>query len=728
MGRFYETSQPHFIDNKMYEAPAELMSNVLMNKEKAVDDTISSAVSFLDKLKAEALTQDTPRLQEKIKAYEQNISGIVSNIQANPMEYSKYQGDITKLGRDIGADWSTGEIGTMQKYRKQVAEEYDVIDKLSEKDGYDAAYKAARKKEILAKYTGIGWNNNTGTAGQSPSITGDYKGLVFDEGFAQHMKDSGYDVTKETNGGNGYTYTKQGSYQGVSKERVAQAYVDYIQANPNLQAAVNERRNLGIAGFENADLSQLYEFNTDKDGKKQFKGFRNDYYGNKINAGISTYARGVTKDSNTIGNDAGYFKNKDYQREDAAAAKLIPEHINTTYGHVYQVASNSADNFQKALGLVNQGLTNSQNALQSQIKQLKVKPGSETEKLIKQGNVQAMVAAGLSEDSAYKLSSDYKSQLTKKNFLSAQAQGFKDYLKNSTLKNLDTSKPGWLNNPLIKNVYNKFLGETKNKNNVMDNVVSFNETGMSTATIKEIQGAAGQFFDDAYFNIDQTVKGSTLEFDDAKGNTIVYVPQNDKRAGTSLIVNSVTGAKKTKWFDGESDSDGVKSSKRVIYKTAPGGRLSFGLLEKEGLMTSGVDANGNKKYTTRKNGKEAGFVIDEKTIGLDMSLANDGDSNLVMHVQMGNSRLPVLMSTNQLNVPTLNTFLNTNMSERAFNRDMSHTNISTLAKRVKDVGNGESFMTDKGRAFIVHADGSRVEYKTEKEIKRIHQIVYSAEE
>jgi hypothetical protein len=35
MGRFTETSQPHFIDNKMYQTPAELMANVIMNKEKS---------------------------------------------------------------------------------------------------------------------------------------------------------------------------------------------------------------------------------------------------------------------------------------------------------------------------------------------------------------------------------------------------------------------------------------------------------------------------------------------------------------------------------------------------------------------------------------------------------------------------------------------------------------------------------------------------------------------
>ena len=84
MGRFYQTSDAKFVDDKMFEAPHQLMAQVLQNKDKEIDTEITSATAYLDKLKADVLTQDSPELQQEIKNYEAKITGIVDNIKSNP--------------------------------------------------------------------------------------------------------------------------------------------------------------------------------------------------------------------------------------------------------------------------------------------------------------------------------------------------------------------------------------------------------------------------------------------------------------------------------------------------------------------------------------------------------------------------------------------------------------------------------------------------------------------
>ena len=266
MGRFYETSQPHFIDNKMYEAPAELMAKVLMNKEKAVDDTIDSAEAYLEKLKAEALIQDTPTLQQRIKDYEGKISGIVSNIQANPMEYTKYQGDITQLGRDISADWTTGAIGTFQANKKKAEAEVAKLDDHLKLHPEDAEYVGLKKKEIFANYSeGAKWNDKTGKAEGNLNVDGTYYHPEFDDKFITQMKAKGYSMEKDTVTG-AWINTASTDNKRLTQGEIQQAYIAGVKADPNYQAALRDWSKAGVSGYEDVDVNTIYTPRVDKEG------------------------------------------------------------------------------------------------------------------------------------------------------------------------------------------------------------------------------------------------------------------------------------------------------------------------------------------------------------------------------------------------------------------------------------------------------------------------------
>lgn len=266
MGRFYETSQPHFIDNKMYEAPAELMAKVLMNKEKAVDDTIDSAEAYLEKLKAEALTQDTSALQQRIKDYEDKISGIVSNIQSNPMEYTKYQGDITQLGRAISADWTTGAIGTFQANKKKAEAEVAKLDDHLKLHPEDAEYVGLKKKEIFANYSeGAKWNDKTGKAEGTLNVDGTYYHPEFDDKFITQMKAKGYSMEKDTVTG-AWINTASTDNKRLTQGEIQQAYIAGVKADPNYQAALKDWSKTGVSGYEDVDVNSIYVPRVDKQG------------------------------------------------------------------------------------------------------------------------------------------------------------------------------------------------------------------------------------------------------------------------------------------------------------------------------------------------------------------------------------------------------------------------------------------------------------------------------
>lgn len=728
MGRFYQTSAGQFVDNKMFEAPHQLMAQVIQGKDKAIDTEIGSATAYLDKLKADVLKQDSPELQQEIKRYEQKISDVVNNIKLDPLNYNKYSGDITQLGRDINANWTTGKIGTMQQYKKQVMEEYDKLDELAKKDpkSYDAQYIAAEKANILKNYQGVKWNQDLNKAGATPDVQDAYYAANFDDKFLEHMKASGYSRERDTRGGDGYIYRNKVDNKILSEQEVAAKMYAQLQADTSYQQAVDRRKQLGLEGYENADLASAYIYEKDNQGKPVFKGFNNDHYGRLINAAAKTYAYQDTSKSNTISNDEGYWKRAGWAREDDKAAKEEAERVNTTYEGVYTVGTNSADNFQASLINANRNLAQTQQNIQDQITNLRVKPGSETEKLMRKGNVQAMIAAGVDEPTAHQLSAQYKREVTKKNLLNAQALGFQEYAAKKG--GVDTTKMGWLNDPRNQKLYNEYLTShgAKDENVVKTNMVTLNGIGMNKNTVTELHDVIKQRFDDVSFNISNTVKGSEFKYTDKDGNDVVYVSPNDKRAGTT--VKSKTGTKHIdkKWNEWGFDKD-EDTFKTTTYKVAPGGQLSVSQLIKEGAIETRTNKDGTKKYITRDSGKEVGLEIDEKTIGLDTALDDNGNSNLGMTVQIGNRRLPVLIPTTQVNTPSLMNYLNKNAPEMQWNNIMNKTNLKTLGRKVVAGPEGESFMTDHGKAYVIHKDGSMSEVVKPEQIKRVHQLVYSAE-
>ena len=115
MGRFYKTEGAQFIRDKMYQPPIELMANVLTNVGKQIDAQEAVTVGLYDKLKAEGLSADQPRLQEIISGYTSQVDELASSIAEDPLSFGKKKTELKELARKISTDWgSQGEVGAIQ--------------------------------------------------------------------------------------------------------------------------------------------------------------------------------------------------------------------------------------------------------------------------------------------------------------------------------------------------------------------------------------------------------------------------------------------------------------------------------------------------------------------------------------------------------------------------------------------------------------------------------------
>ena len=112
MGRFYQTTAPEFVDDAMFKLPYEQMGAVLLAKDAKVGDDIEAQTALGELLKAQGLKVDEPRVNEKIKQYEDKIQQNVDYIRGNVLNYDPTE--LSKLKREINEDWNRGEIAAIQ--------------------------------------------------------------------------------------------------------------------------------------------------------------------------------------------------------------------------------------------------------------------------------------------------------------------------------------------------------------------------------------------------------------------------------------------------------------------------------------------------------------------------------------------------------------------------------------------------------------------------------------
>lgn len=149
MGRFYNTARSIFVDDKMFELPAELMGKVIQAQDKGVDENIEKVDAFNESLKVENLKTDDPAVNQALQNYKDKIDQLTNDIYKNPLDYRRFRGQIGNISRELDADLNKGILGKAQEQLTSFNTEMDRISKL---DNVGSNKKDLIKRVIQDRY------------------------------------------------------------------------------------------------------------------------------------------------------------------------------------------------------------------------------------------------------------------------------------------------------------------------------------------------------------------------------------------------------------------------------------------------------------------------------------------------------------------------------------------------------------------------------------------------
>ena len=254
MGQFYTATDVPVIDDKMFQLPFEFMAKVLEKKDDGIQKDVDSAFALQELLNAQGLKPDEPRLNQKLKDYQDKIDATVQAIKKHPLNYDT--ANILSLKREINSDFKNGEIGAIQANRNAYLE--------WEKD-LEAKVKANPKDyspnqiDLLKQAKLEDFANKKGTSYQGPDkynpfSTEDAAGM---KPTMEYLKDLMEGAIQDKN-----VTTKWDNDKGVWRVKGEKREVEYtdkmlnnlylesLTTNPDYLAGLKQRDKLGIEGFQ----------------------------------------------------------------------------------------------------------------------------------------------------------------------------------------------------------------------------------------------------------------------------------------------------------------------------------------------------------------------------------------------------------------------------------------------------------------------------------------------
>jgi hypothetical protein len=252
MGQFYKGAEATFIDDAMFKLPYELIGTVIDKKETKIKQDIQERSALADLLKAEGLQADEPRLQQKLKEYQDQIDASVEEIYKDPLSYNRE--GVQRLRRNINEDFSLGEIAAIQgnkaRYDSWVKAEEEKIKK--NPNLYSPQQFETIKAQKLAEFTGTNYKK----PGEYSAIeTEEAIGIedtvtVLDnlmKGAIPNFVSSSWDNDK-----GGWNVKGKDETKFFSPENLQDMYQGFLTTNPTYIQGIAQRQRYGIPGYEDS--------------------------------------------------------------------------------------------------------------------------------------------------------------------------------------------------------------------------------------------------------------------------------------------------------------------------------------------------------------------------------------------------------------------------------------------------------------------------------------------
>lgn len=291
MGSLYKTSAISPQDY-MYQLPADMMLKVLDFNEGQIDNVYNTSDLFNKSLlNIKSLLPDNEDVNRIQKDYGNRIDEITKELGKDVTQWRKYRQPLQSLGREIQQDFSTGEIGRIQK-NYELYQEYDkTLAELVKNKSISPMTARIYKAKALNDFGKTGFDRTTNAGNTFNGVTpmadidlnkriGDYVDKIMaDENITYNSTVGKWYITDGVNG------TKQ-----LTEEKLLSAILPKIMGDQELLGYLNERSQVGMLNGifnEDGNLNIFNLVDRMKDGKQLKDNEGNvlqkiDYYQNPL--------------------------------------------------------------------------------------------------------------------------------------------------------------------------------------------------------------------------------------------------------------------------------------------------------------------------------------------------------------------------------------------------------------------------------------------------------------
>lgn len=253
MAQYYKTSKPTYVDDFMYQPPWELAKEVILAKDKRINDQIAGAAELEKVLNFNYLDFDEEKAIQKQMEYRSKIQDLVSKIQEDPENYTRYKNELLDTSKSLQADMTTGEIAAItgtfsaaEKFKKD-HEKYKEKEGARFNAGFNSFYNRARQAREEKGYTAPVW--------ESEQLM---ESMDFGKRFLEFLKQKKVNRVASSGAGSsgGYIYTREGTNEQLSEAEVRSLMNDAVLTTPNAAEYIDQTQRIGM-GNPTEGLLQL---------------------------------------------------------------------------------------------------------------------------------------------------------------------------------------------------------------------------------------------------------------------------------------------------------------------------------------------------------------------------------------------------------------------------------------------------------------------------------------
>jgi hypothetical protein len=703
MGRYYQTSAPNFVDDAMFVLPYQQMSLALKEKDKAINDTIESAVKLGDfTIDHHSVDRDSANA---VKAsWDSRINSVIDKVLENPLEFGAEKRNILQLGRELSQDRATGAIAGLSTRKANIDAFKKQMDELQQKEPVKASHAQSLYNRALAEQSSF-IDPETGAINYFTAPTlhqADALTTYVEEAIKGAAGGEMTSVRSDDYGG--MTVETEYGTKGFSKQRLTEIFNDYLAANPEIQKGIGQKVALGEMDFQSSfDAAQAYM--------------------------LSKYGKTPVKSTvkNSINELGMHIKKSEY--DDAQGAQQPGLVVETTVENAlqdYRSFKNNAvansNTFTNISTNVNEILSSTFNKdfkgadLKTKISQLKLAAA-------KNGVNYDATISQLQDAALKKTASDGAMEDLRTSWLSS-----KEYEKVKKYQKAPAKSPG---KTAYDVAFNKFFAGQyagTGPNGAYGKVGAITSGASSLTgygTPKEIT-ALKNTFEQNFEILPFQVQGQSFTTVGENGEkTVLQLKQPGKDAAYLRWLNS--GKNSWKGADGLLHNYIDLGKDHTISTTSFDKLVRLGVLEKVNGTKKEVDAS--KLYSTAKKGaatetssQSTNFkikgsnqviTINPHTLGISGRLSQGGNDALSATVGIGNETTPLIFPlgvTNSIDLPsTVKANLNSRAAERRYNYELAKTGGQGKQSLPERSIGREKFKVTKGVFYKRTPSGGQVE-------------------